>query len=43
VSIKVFVIDDSAVVRQTMQHLLQGDPDIELIGQRAQSADRRAR
>jgi two-component system chemotaxis response regulator CheB len=32
VSIKVFVVDDSAVVRQTMQHLLKGDPDIELIG-----------
>jgi two-component system chemotaxis response regulator CheB len=32
VAIKVFVVDDSAVVRQTMQHLLQGDPDIELIG-----------
>ena len=31
-SIKVFVVDDSAVVRQTMQHLLKGDPDIELIG-----------
>ncbi len=31
-AIKVFVVDDSAVVRQTMQHLLQGDPDIELIG-----------
>jgi len=32
VSIKVFVVDDSAVVRQTMQHLLKDDPDIELIG-----------
>ena len=31
-SIKVFVVDDSAVVRQTMQHLLKDDPDIELIG-----------
>jgi two-component system chemotaxis response regulator CheB len=30
--IKVYVIDDSAVVRQTMQHLLQGDPAIELAG-----------
>ncbi len=30
--IKVFVIDDSAVVRQTLQHLLQGDPEIELAG-----------
>ena len=40
--IKVFVVDDSAVVRQTLQHLLQGDPEIELAGQRAQPADRRA-
>ena len=31
-SIKVFVVDDSAVVRQTMQHLLKDDPEIELIG-----------
>jgi len=30
--IRVFVIDDSAVVRQTMLALLQGDPDIELAG-----------
>ena len=30
--IRVFVIDDSAVVRQTMQALLQGDPGIELAG-----------
>src|SRR5512137_1515117 len=30
--IKVYVVDDSAVVRQTLQHLLQGDPDIELMG-----------
>jgi two-component system chemotaxis response regulator CheB len=30
--IKVFVVDDSAVVRQTLQHLLQGDPEIELAG-----------
>ena len=30
--IQVFVIDDSAVVRQTLQHLLQGDPDVEIIG-----------
>ncbi|MCE4556694.1 protein-glutamate methylesterase/protein-glutamine glutaminase [Roseateles cellulosilyticus] len=29
---RVFVIDDSAVVRQTMTALLQGDPDIELAG-----------
>jgi two-component system chemotaxis response regulator CheB len=31
-SIKVFVVDDSAVVRQTLQHLLQGDPEIEFLG-----------
>jgi two-component system chemotaxis response regulator CheB len=31
-AIKVYVIDDSAVVRQTLQHLLQGDPEIELAG-----------
>ena len=31
-SIKVFVVDDSAVVRQTLQHLLQGDPEITLQG-----------
>lgn len=30
--IKVFVIDDSAVVRQTMTALLQGDPEIEATG-----------
>jgi len=30
--IKVFVIDDSAVVRQTLQALLQHEPDIELAG-----------
>jgi two-component system chemotaxis response regulator CheB len=30
--IKVFVVDDSAVVRQTMQHLLKDDREIELIG-----------
>jgi len=30
--IKVFVVDDSAVVRQTMLHLIQGDPDVELMG-----------
>lgn len=30
--IRVFVIDDSAVVRQTLQALLQGDPAIELAG-----------
>jgi len=31
-NIKVFVIDDSAVVRQTLQHLLQGDAELELMG-----------
>ena len=31
-AIKVYVVDDSAVVRQTLQHLLQGDPEIELMG-----------
>ena len=30
--IRVFVVDDSAIVRQTLQHLLQGHPDIELQG-----------
>ena len=30
--VKVYVVDDSAVVRQAIQHLLQGEPDIELIG-----------
>ncbi len=31
-AIKVYVVDDSAVVRQTLMHLLQGDPEVELIG-----------
>ena len=31
-AIKVYLVDDSAVVRQTLLHLLQGDPDIELAG-----------
>jgi two-component system chemotaxis response regulator CheB len=31
-AIKVYVVDDSAVVRQTLLHLLQGDPEIELMG-----------
>lgn len=31
-TIKVYVVDDSAVVRQTLQHLLKDDPEIELIG-----------
>jgi two-component system, chemotaxis family, protein-glutamate methylesterase/glutaminase len=30
--IQVFLVDDSAVVRQTLQHLLQGHPEVELIG-----------
>jgi two-component system chemotaxis response regulator CheB len=34
-SINVFVVDDSAVVRQTLMHLLQGDPDIVLQGSAA--------
>jgi two-component system chemotaxis response regulator CheB len=31
-SVNVYVVDDSAVVRQTLQHLLQGDAEIRLIG-----------
>ena len=31
-AIKVYVVDDSAIVRQTLMHLLQGDPEIELTG-----------
>lgn len=31
-SISVYVVDDSAVVRQTLMHLLQGDPEISLMG-----------
>ena len=30
--LKVYVVDDSAVVRQTLVHLLEGDPGIELMG-----------
>lgn len=30
--IQVFIVDDSAVVRQTLQHLLQGDPEVDVIG-----------
>ena len=30
--VKVFVVDDSAVVRQALAHILSGNPDIELIG-----------
>ncbi|MBT9608551.1 MAG: chemotaxis response regulator protein-glutamate methylesterase [Aquabacterium sp.] len=31
-AVKVYVVDDSAVVRQAIQHLLQDERDIELIG-----------
>lgn len=31
-SIKVYVVDDSAVVRQTLMHLIKDDTDIELLG-----------
>ena len=31
-TIKAYLVDDSAVMRQTLQHLLQGRDDIELIG-----------
>ena len=31
-AIKVFVVDDSAIVRQSLLHLLQGDPDVESVG-----------
>jgi two-component system, chemotaxis family, protein-glutamate methylesterase/glutaminase len=31
-TIRVFVVDDSAVVRQTLQHLIKDDPEIELAG-----------
>lgn len=31
-AIKVYVVDDSAVVRQTLMHLLQGDAEVELAG-----------
>jgi len=30
--IKVLIVDDSAVVRQTFKHLLESDPDIQVIG-----------
>jgi two-component system, chemotaxis family, protein-glutamate methylesterase/glutaminase len=30
--LKVYVVDDSAVVRQTLVHLLEGDPEIQLMG-----------
>jgi two-component system chemotaxis response regulator CheB len=31
-SVKVFVVDDSAVVRQALAHMLASSPDIELVG-----------
>ena len=31
-AVKVYVVDDSAVVRQAFAHLLQGDPSIALVG-----------
>lgn len=31
-SISVYVVDDSALMRQTLLHLLQGDPEITLLG-----------
>ncbi len=31
-TIKVFVVDDSAVVRQSLLHLLRGDPEVESVG-----------
>lgn len=31
-SIKVFVVDDSAIVRQALAHMLSGNPEVELIG-----------
>lgn len=31
-SVKVFVVDDSAVVRQALAHMLSGNADVELIG-----------
>ena len=31
-TVKVFVVDDSAVVRQALAHMLSGNPDVELIG-----------
>ncbi len=30
--IKVLIVDDSAVVRQTLSHILSGDPEIEVLG-----------
>jgi two-component system, chemotaxis family, protein-glutamate methylesterase/glutaminase len=31
-TIKVYIVDDSAVVRQTLTHLLKGEADIEVVG-----------
>ncbi len=31
-TVRVYVVDDSAVVRQTIQHLLEGDQELELVG-----------
>ena len=31
-AIKVYVVDDSAVVRQALAHMLSGNPEIELVG-----------
>jgi len=31
-TVKVFVVDDSAVVRQALAHMLSGNPEVELIG-----------
>lgn len=31
-TVKVFVVDDSAVVRQALAHMLAGNPEVELIG-----------
>ena len=31
-SVKVFVVDDSAVVRQALAHMLSGNPEVELVG-----------
>lgn len=31
-AIQVYVVDDSAIVRQTLAHLMQGDPEIRLMG-----------
>src|SRR5512146_1081656 len=30
--IRVLIVDDSAVVRQTLEHVLSSDPDIEVMG-----------